>query len=206
MADIRRNLDTLVYLADVVGPEYLVSYVRVELEELGELRSEMYIRPVTPEDDTTATTLTVETIIDITESVSAQSVKVRDPHRNEMPPSPGPSRKIPASNSYNPERYVPIKVLWAKVIIRAAYDYALWKDSKDMRLRTYAKDAERWLFETSGLELSFKNICEAFDFPLEKIRLKTRLLTKQDVKKLEFRERNGRIAELPGDTFGGIDE
>lgn len=107
----------------------------------------------------------------------------------------------PSSISYNAERYLPYRVLWAKVIIRATYDYALWKDSPDIRLRTYAQDAERWLFESSDLELSFENICFAFDFPVEKIRQKTRTLTKNDVKKLEFRERQGRGSSL-GDTDG----
>jgi hypothetical protein len=101
-------------------------------------------------------------------------------------------KKTPLPNSYNPERYVPYRLLWAKVIIRAAYDYALWKDSKELRLRNYAQDAEKWLFEPSTLELGFENICFKFDFPIEKIRIRARNLSKEDVKKLEFRERHGR--------------
>jgi hypothetical protein len=109
--------------------------------------------------------------------------------------------QVPTSSSNNTERYLPIRILWAKVIIRATYDYALWKDSKDMRLRKFAEDAERWLFEPSDHELSFENICFAFDFPVAKIRQKTRSLTRHDVKKLEFRERQGR-PEL-GEASGG---
>lgn len=93
---------------------------------------------------------------------------------------------------YNPERYVPYRLLWAKVIVRAAYDYALWKDSKDTRLRNYAKDAERWLFETSELMNSFDRICEVMDLDRTKIRNYARNLTRDQVKKLEFMEREGR--------------
>ncbi len=118
---------------------------------------------------------------------------VRQPDKSEIPPAPPISRKVPASSSYHQDRYVPYKVLWAKVIIRAAYDYALWKDSKDMRLRKFATDAERWIFESSTAELSFESICSSFDFPVERIRQRTRAMTKEDVKKLEFRERHGRM-------------
>lgn len=100
--------------------------------------------------------------------------------------------KAPIPQEYNPERYIPYRLLWAKVIIRAAYDYALWKDSKELRLRKYAQDAEKWLFEPSSIELGFESICFKFDFPIEKIRARARSLTKDDVKKLEFRERHGK--------------
>lgn len=133
-----------------------------------------------------------------------QMVSVRTPEKFEIPAPPKPSRKVATSSTYNPERYVPYKVLWAKVIIRAAYDYALWKDSKDLRLRKFAQEAERWLFEPSDVELSFENICFTFDFPMERIRAKTRALTKADVKKLEFRERQGRAD--PGELTSGNDE
>lgn len=119
-----------------------------------------------------------------------------------LPVPPG-ARRVSSSTSYNPERYVPYRVLWAKVIIRAAYDYALWRDSKDLRLKKFAQDAERWIFESSDLELSFESICFAFDFPVERIRQRTRAMTKDDVKKLEFRERHGRTD--PGGLIGGND-
>lgn len=104
------------------------------------------------------------------------------------------ARSVSTSTTYSPELVIPYKVLWAKVIIRATYDYALWKDSPDIRLRRFADDAAKWLFEPSDpdLDLSFENICAAFDFPIEKIRKRTRTLTREDVKKLEFRERERR--------------
>ncbi len=133
-----------------------------------------------------------------------RQAQLRKPEKFEIPPAPPRSRKIAHSTTYNPERYVPYKVLWAKVIIRAAYDYALWKDSKDLRLKKFAQDAERWLFEPSDIELSFENICSSFDFPIERIRTRTRAMTKDDVKKLEFRERHGRFD--PGALTSGDDE
>lgn len=129
-------------------------------------------------------------------------VQVRKPEKFEIPAAL--PRRVPLSNTYNPERYVPYKVLWAKVIIRAAYDYALWRDSKDLRLKKFAQDAERWMFESSDAELSFENICSSFDFPIERIRKRTRAMTKDDVKKLEFRERHGRTD--PGALISGNDE
>lgn len=94
--------------------------------------------------------------------------------------------------AFNPERYVPYRLLWVKVIIRAAYDFALWKDSRDLRLRKYAQDAEKWLFEPSTLVNSFENICYLFGLDIKKIRQYAQKLTKEDVKKLEFRERQGK--------------
>lgn len=182
--EIRANLLKLVSLASVIGTEHLEHLVVVKVLELRKLRTKTYTKPEQPKP------------------VAPPPVTVRAPQRFEMPPDPGPSRKVPVSTSYNAERYVPIRVLWAKVIIRAAYDYALWKDSKELRLRNFAKDAERWLFEPSDFELSFENICSSFDFPMEKIRQKTRSLTKQDVKKLEFRERHGR-SDLLGESLSG---
>lgn len=113
-------------------------------------------------------------------------------------------RSSTISTTYNSELTLPYKILWAKVIVRAAYDYALWKNSDDIRLRRFADDAARWLFDSPDpdLELSFENICFAFDFPVEKIRKKTRTLTREDVKKLEFRERQGR-SEILGEISDG---
>lgn len=116
-------------------------------------------------------------------------------------------RSVAISTTYSTELTLPYRILWAKVIVRAAYDYALWKDSSDIRLRRFADDAARWLFESPDpdLELSFENICFAFDFPVEKIRKKTRTLTREDVKKLEFRERQGR-SDLLGEIANGNSE
>lgn len=111
---------------------------------------------------------------------------------------------------YSLERFSPYRLLWLKVIIRAAYDYALWKESTEYKHRKFADDAEKWLFEESSMEFSFDNICDKFNFPAEKLRSFARNLTKDDVKKLEFRERHGRdplqseIADI--DIFDNIED
>lgn len=96
------------------------------------------------------------------------------------------------SGDFNPERYVPYRLLWAKVIIRAAFDYALWKDSKDVRLRKVAEEAGRWLFEPSTLVNSFETICNMFDLPAALLRGYAKKLTREGVKKIEFRERTSK--------------
>jgi hypothetical protein len=90
------------------------------------------------------------------------------------------------------ERYLPYCLLWVRVIVRAAYDYALWRDSKNLALRKFARTAEQWLFESSESMNSFESICTMFNLPPDKIRTWARGLTREDVKKLEFKERNGR--------------
>lgn len=120
------------------------------------------------------------------------------PVLEELPPeAPAPlpvrvyrQRKSPASGPA--DRYAPFKLLWLKVIIRAAYDYALWKDSKDLRHRKFAEDAGKWLFDPSGHENSLEHVCELWGLPLRRMREFARNLTKDDVKKLEFKERQGR--------------
>ncbi len=104
--------------------------------------------------------------------------------------------KLP-TNDFHPERYVPYRLLWAKVIVRAAYDFALWKDSRDVRLRNYARDAERWLFDeekygSAGFMNSFNRICEVLNIDRQRIRDYAKNLTRDQVKKLEFMEREGR--------------
>jgi hypothetical protein len=93
---------------------------------------------------------------------------------------------------YISEKYVPYRVLWVKVIIRAAYDYALWKESKDFKQRKYAMDAERWFFSESSLMNGFVKICEVLKLDPALIRRCVRKLTREQVKKLEFKEREGK--------------
>ena len=101
-------------------------------------------------------------------------------------------RKIFGQTSYLPERYAAYRLLWVKVIIRAAYDYALWRDAKELRLRKFAQDAERWLFGKSYLMNSFETICSVWYLPASKFRDWAKSLTRDQVKKIEFRERSGR--------------
>lgn len=202
LVEARSRLNHLASVASVVGPHpEMVSALNEGLVSFGLFRAALYLKtsledqfvgsPIAKREETITPTVPIENV--------RRTVSVSIPAPKTLPSIP---RRTPASNAYNPERYVPYRVLWAKVIIRAAYDYALWKDSKDLRLKKYAQDAERWLFESSSLSLSFENICFAFDFPVERIRKRTRALTKQDVKKLEFRERHGRVDVLAEVTSG----
>jgi hypothetical protein len=102
-----------------------------------------------------------------------------------------PLPKIQAA-PYVSEKYLPYRVLWVKVIIRAAFDYTLWKDSKDFKLRRHALDAERWFFSESSLVNSFTKICEVLKIDPEHIRECVRRLTRDQVKKMEFKEREGK--------------
>lgn len=182
LTKIRAELDYLSSIIPFIGlNNNIINITQKKLTELAEIRIEF------PTE--TIESISVEPVINV------QQVK-HSPIYNRN------SKKISSNTSYNPERYVPFKVLWAKVIIRAAYDYALWKDSKDIRLRKCAQEAEQWLFESSSLELGFENICFAFDFPIERIRSRTRVLTRDDVKKLEFLERHTKN-DIIGDTQDG---
>lgn len=185
LSETRTLLEKLCSLAAGMGPRPLKRSMEQTLDQLRLVRLSIFEKPA---------------------PVALPVVVAATPAPKAKPPAPAPLVRKPQapSTDYNPERYVPYKVLWAKAIIRASYDYALWKDSKDLRLRKFAQDAEKWLFEPSTLELSFENICYAFDFPVERIRSRTRKLTKDDVKKLEFRERHGR-AELLGEPNDGND-
>jgi hypothetical protein len=68
----------------------------------------------------------------------------------------------------------------------------LWKDAKELKFRKYAQEAGKWLFETSFLTNGFENICRELDLNTEWVRRYARKLTKEDVKKLEFKEREGK--------------
>lgn len=210
LEEVRKNLDNLVSIATLVGPLGLDHIVAKELERFGTARLEVFPEPVrkpTPPEPVRHNHVTRDIKrpgkCPACDEYHAKHPVVKQPKPSEIPT---PYRKLPPATAYNPERYVSFKVLWAKVIIRAAYDFALWKESKDMRLRKFADDAARWLFEPSNLELSFENICFAFDFPIERIRTRTKALTKQDVKKLEFRERHGRVEAPVEELTGGDDE
>jgi hypothetical protein len=156
------------------------------LKEMTALRSIVFrMPPPAPEqylpEDEPPTSLEQK---DVLEGVTLVEAKPVQPARTYRP------RRSTSSGSSDP--YAPYRLLWVKVIIRAAYDYALWKDSKDLRHRKFAEDARKWLFDPSDLEFGLPNICEIWGFPLEKIRRFARNLTKEEVKKLEFKERQGR--------------
>lgn len=95
------------------------------------------------------------------------------------------------SSEYYRKRYAPYRMLWIRVYIRAAWDFALYRDSDDLRLQKLAEDAEKWLFKPSKLPNSFENICSHLDLPIDKLRAYARRMTKDDVRKMEYLERDG---------------
>jgi len=206
LTEVRNNLGNLTAQASLHGPLVFFDSLDVALRELGKARESIFrpSRAKIADMIAAATEIIAPPLVTVTiKAETSVTVRPRAPERFEIPSPPSHVRRVPISTSYHAERYIPYRILWSKVIIRATYDYALWRDSKDMRLKKCAQDAERWLFEPSDIELSFENICYAYDFPMAHIRKKTRLLTKHDVKKLEFRERQGKVKQLPGDTTGG---
>jgi hypothetical protein len=90
-----------------------------------------------------------------------------------------------------------------KVIIRAAYDYALWKDSDEFRLRKHALDANRWFSSDSSVfPNSFLHICQVLKIDPALIRRGVKKLTRDQVKKLEFKEREGK--DMVASIFGHL--
>jgi hypothetical protein len=105
------------------------------------------------------------------------------------------------------ERFEGYKLIWYKVILRAVYDYVLYKDSKSPSLRRLAEGSYRWLYESDekfrkkivkGREIfldetpfnSFSNICELLSLDTDGIRKMASLLTRKDIRKIEFFQRS----------------
>ncbi len=96
-------------------------------------------------------------------------------------PSPAPAVE---------DRYVGVRALWIKVIIRAAFDWVSYRDSSNIRLKKLAESASTWLFQPSELFNSFEGVCKFVDLPPEKVRGWVQALTKEHVAKIEHLERD----------------
>lgn len=125
-----------------------------------------------------------------------------------------------------------IRLLWIKVILRAAYDWVLYRDSKNNIYKKIANDAYRWLFEpaaektlirfnenilivdSSGFN-SLEKLCDVLDIDIDTVRSFAGNLTRNEIKKLEFLDRSkknikteiakGEIGgELPGELCGEL--
>jgi hypothetical protein len=105
------------------------------------------------------------------------------------------------------ERFEGYKLIWYKVILRAIYDYVLYKDSKNTSLRRLADGASRWLYEPDVKTVSivfnnrsiereetpfnsFTNICHVLGLDTEGIRQTAKRLTRKDIRKIEFFQRS----------------
>ena len=89
----------------------------------------------------------------------------------------------------NDDRYAGVRILLMKVIIRAMFDYASYKDHPKLDKRKDAENARVWLFERSEHPNSFESICLALSLQPRKIRDRARTMTKEDVAKIEFKDR-----------------
>lgn len=98
------------------------------------------------------------------------------------------------------------KLIWYKVILRAVYDYVLYRESKNRSLKRLADSATKWLF-LSALEdgsiirngskvrgkllpfNSLESLCVILDLDIEEIRKFAKKLTRKDIRKIEFFQR-----------------
>jgi hypothetical protein len=94
----------------------------------------------------------------------------------------------PSSNPHLvDELYRPIRVLWAQVLKRAVFDYVMLRNSKKLTDRRDYISARRWLFSQ---DMGLIDACHVFGWPLERLRARARTMTRDEVKKMEFRDRN----------------
>jgi hypothetical protein len=90
--------------------------------------------------------------------------------------------------AHQDERFDPVRVLWAAVLQRAIFDYVTHKDSTTSRLDF--RTAERFLFsEDSGLI----DVCQALGWPLKAMRNRALNMTRVEVRKMDFRDRNSSL-------------
>lgn len=99
------------------------------------------------------------------------------------------------------------RLLWIKVILRAAYDWVLYRNSKNHITKNIAESAYRWLFDPEAIKHritignktkvilvqapnSLENICDAIDLDVDSVRRFAKRLTRADIKKMEFLERS----------------
>lgn len=87
------------------------------------------------------------------------------------------------------DRYSGVRILLMKVIIRAMFDWASYKDHPKLDKRKDAENARVWLFEKSRHPNSFESICLALGLQPKKIRERAAVMTKEDVAKIEFKDR-----------------
>lgn len=103
------------------------------------------------------------------------------------------------------DRYSGVRSLWLKVIIRAMFDLASYRDSPRLSHKKLAENAYNWLFETNKLFNSFETICSQLKIDAKVIRERAALMTKDDVAKIEFKERRSdapiEALELEETTF-----
>lgn len=92
------------------------------------------------------------------------------------------------------DRYAGARVLWLKVIIRAAFDWVAYRDSDRFSQKKIADNAFLWLFSSNHLFNSFESICMSLDILPEGVRDWARSLSKEDIEKIEHLDREGKTS------------
>lgn len=87
------------------------------------------------------------------------------------------------------DRYSWIRSLWLKVIIRALFDYASYRHSAKLSHKKLASNAYDWMFSPNDMFNGFENVCKFLEIDPDKVRERALSMTKDDVAKIEFRER-----------------
>lgn len=96
------------------------------------------------------------------------------------------------------DRYSGQRKLWGRVILRAIYDWVMYRNSPELKQRKLAESAETWLFKPNELFNGFDHVCEMLDIDPEIVRRRARTFTREEVLKAEHVERSGRReGELP---------
>lgn len=91
--------------------------------------------------------------------------------------------------SQKEDRYVGVRALWIRVIVRAVYDWVSYRDSIKLQKKKDAFSAERWLFHPNKTFNGFENVCYIVGVDPEKIRQWSRSISKKQVVKMEHLER-----------------
>lgn len=77
-----------------------------------------------------------------------------------------------------------------KVIVRAVFDYVTYKKSNRLQQRRWAITAHNWLWGTSiGFFNNLENVCFHLGIDPNKVRMRAKTITKNDVKKIEHLDR-----------------
>jgi hypothetical protein len=88
-------------------------------------------------------------------------------------------------NSTQDYRYAGFRVLWLKVIVRALSDYVTYRDCSKLEKRRYAEGAAVWMFRTNVCFNGFENVCRMLDLDPDRVRLRAKKLSKEDVAHFE---------------------
>lgn len=93
---------------------------------------------------------------------------------------------VPTGGMQHEESFHSYRALWARVIIKAICDYVIWEGCRTLKEKRDRKNVERWLFENNT---GLGGICEQLGWPIDMVRERARTMTRDEVRKIEHRER-----------------